>query len=116
MRDRLTGLPRLESIAGTTEVAIATSHRSRRRGLAGRKVVADSSLALLLPRTRSVHTVGMAFDLDLIWLDSTGTVVRVDLSAPPVRIRTCLRAVHVIETPAGCSAAVLAVLPGAVFP
>jgi len=66
-------------------------------------VVADSSLALLLPRTRSVHTVGMAFELDLIWLDSTGTVVRVDLGVPPMRIRTCLRAVQVIETPAGCS-------------
>jgi uncharacterized protein len=55
---------------------------------------------LLLPRTRSVHTFGMRFALDLHWLDGSGEVVRIDRAVPPRRIRTCLRARSVVELPA----------------
>ena len=58
----------------------------------------------------------MAFELDLIWLDLNNKVIRVDLGVAPMRLRSCLRAVKVIEVPAGCSADLLAVLRGAVFP
>jgi uncharacterized protein len=56
-------------------------------------------LGLLLPRTRSVHTFGMCFALDLHWLDGAGRVVRVDRAVPPRRLRTCLRARAVLEVP-----------------
>jgi uncharacterized membrane protein (UPF0127 family) len=55
--------------------------------------------ALLLPRCRSVHTVGMRFPLDLFWLDCAGEVIRVDREVPPWRARTCRAAVAVIEVP-----------------
>lgn len=55
---------------------------------------------LHIPRCRSVHTFGMRYPLDLVWLDGRGTVVRVDLAVPPGRVRTCRRARSVIEIPA----------------
>ena len=67
-----------------------------------------SDVGLELAPCRSVHTFGMRFALDLIWLDAAGRVVRVDEAVPPRRFRTCLRARSVIETRGGCSAAFLA--------
>ena len=67
-----------------------------------------SDLGLELAPCRSVHTFGMRFALDLIWLDRDGRVVRVDVEVPPRRVRTCLRARSVIETRGGCSGPFLA--------
>ena len=55
---------------------VANTFRARLLGLALRSRPPDH--ALLLPRTRAVHTFGMRFDLDLYWLDADGRVVRVD--------------------------------------
>jgi uncharacterized membrane protein (UPF0127 family) len=78
----------------------ATTFRARLLGLAGLPSLPDG-LGLLLPATRSVHTVGMRFALDLIWIDREGNVVRVDESVPPMRVRTCRRAWGVVELAAG---------------
>jgi hypothetical protein len=79
-------------------VKVARTFRERLIGLALlREPPADG---LLLPRTRSVHTFGMRFALDLHWLDAEGGVVRVDRAVPPGRVRTCLRARSVLELPA----------------
>ena len=59
-------------------------------------------IALLLPRTRSIHTVGMRFALDLHWLDADERVVRVDRGVRPWRVRTCRAARAVVETPSSC--------------
>jgi uncharacterized membrane protein (UPF0127 family) len=66
------------------------------------------SVGLELSPCRSVHTFGMRFALDLIWLDRDGRVLRVDESVPPRRLRTCLRARSVIEIRGGCSGPFLA--------
>ena len=63
-----------------------------------------SHLGLELAPCRSVHTFGMRFALDLIWLDAAGDVVRVDERVPPRRLRTCWRARSVIEVRGGGSA------------
>jgi hypothetical protein len=54
---------------------------------------------LLIEGCRSVHTFGMRYALDLVWLDGDGAVIRVDRGVPPRRVRTCLRARSVIEAP-----------------
>jgi uncharacterized membrane protein (UPF0127 family) len=54
---------------------------------------------LLLPRARSVHTFGMRFALDLIWIDPRGRPIRVDLAVPPGSVRCCPRARAVLELP-----------------
>jgi uncharacterized membrane protein (UPF0127 family) len=81
-------------------VHVATTHRSRLRGLARLDAV-PSGHALELPRTRSVHTFGMRFALDLVWVDAEDAAVRVDRGVPPGRVRTCLAAKSVIEAPSG---------------
>ncbi len=64
--------------------------------------------ALHIPGCRSVHTFGMRFVLDLIWLDGNGRPIRLDRRVAPRRMRTCLAARSVIETNAGQADAFLA--------
>ena len=62
-----------------------------------------AGVGLSLAPCRSIHTFGMRFALDLIWLDGAGRVVRVDEGVPPRRFRTCLAARSVIETRGGAA-------------
>jgi uncharacterized membrane protein (UPF0127 family) len=95
---RVAGLPTRERDG--LVVHVAQTHRAKLRGLA-RLDAMPSGHALELPATRSVHTFGMRFALDLYWLDSDGATIRVDRSVGPRRVRTCRRAKSVIEAPAG---------------
>ena len=80
-------------------LAIVTAHglRARLRGLALRSE--PPGFALLIPRCRSVHTFGMRFALDLLWLDRDGRVVRADRAVPPRRVVSCRGADAVVEVP-----------------
>jgi len=101
LSDRLAGLESRPLPGGLT-LLVAGDRRTRRRGLA--HLDADAlppGHALLFERCRSVHTVGMRFALDLVWLDGAGAVVRVDRAVAPRRVRTCLRARCVVEVVAG---------------
>jgi uncharacterized protein len=93
-------LLRLPVLPGTS-VRVAVGLRSRLTGLA---LLArpEDEVALLLPRTRSVHTLGMRFPLDLHWLGPDGRAVRVDRNVPPWRVRGCARARAVVERPSNC--------------
>lgn len=64
--------------------------------------------ALQIPHTPSVHTFGMRFSLDLIWLAKDGSLVRVDRGVPSKRMRICIRARSVVETLSGEADAFLA--------
>lgn len=81
-------------------LADATSPAARFLGLAGLDEM-PSDLGLRFTRCRSVHTFGMRFALDLVWLDAQGTVARIDRDVPPRRVRSCRAARAVIETSAG---------------
>lgn len=54
-------------------VEVASSRTDRRRGLLGRDGIEG---ALLIERTKSVHTVGMRFPIDVAHLADDGTVLR----------------------------------------
>jgi hypothetical protein len=69
------------------------------RGLALRREPPGEPL--LIPRCRSVHTFGMRFPLDLVWLGRGGRVLRIDCDVPPWRVRSCRGAVEVLEVAAG---------------
>jgi uncharacterized membrane protein (UPF0127 family) len=82
------------------EIIVARSRRARLLGLALRRHPPPGR-ALLLPRCRSVHTFGMRFALDLVWLDRSGDVLAIDERVPPLQVRTRPAAASVIEAPAG---------------
>lgn len=97
--ERFAGLPH-RSLAGRLTVVEARTSKARRRGLS-RLDSLPADHGLLIPRCPSVHTFGMRFSLDLIWLGKGGAVVRVDRAVPPRRMRLCVRARSVVETVAG---------------
>ncbi|HTN25408.1 MAG TPA: DUF192 domain-containing protein [Solirubrobacteraceae bacterium] len=96
---RLQGLER-RALPGGLTLLVAGDRRARALGLA-RLDALPPGHALLLERCRSVHTAGMRFALDLVWLDATGAPVRTDHGVAPRRLRTCARARAVVETAAG---------------
>jgi Uncharacterized ACR, COG1430 len=57
----------------------------------------------LIPRCRCVHTLGMLFRLDVVFLDAHGRVIRVARDIGPGRVIFEPRASAVIETEAGRS-------------
>ena len=93
------GLRAIARHAACMRVTEARGPLQRLVGLLGRRAL-DPDDALLL-RTRSVHTWGMRFALDLVWLDATGSVVRVDRGVEPWSVRSCRAAHAVLECPAG---------------
>jgi uncharacterized membrane protein (UPF0127 family) len=99
MPPRLRRLPALPGRLHGMEVRVAATARARLLGLSGLR--ARPPCGLLLPRTRSVHTFGMRFALDLVWLDARGRAIRLDPAVPPRRLRSCRAARAVIELPAG---------------
>jgi uncharacterized protein len=81
------------------EVRVATTPASRLLGLALlRRDRAGGGL--LIPGCRSVHTFGMRFALDVIFLDAGGRVLALRLGIGPARLATEREACAVLELPA----------------
>jgi len=80
---------------------IASSRRERRRGLLGRDGIEG---ALLIEGTRSVHTLGMRFPIDVAHLDEDGLVLRTCTMGRHRIGRPVVRARRVLEAEAGCFA------------
>lgn len=98
-RRRLDPLPARE-LPGGLVVHVADGPMARLRGLA-RLDGLPPERGLLLTRTKSVHTLGMRFALDLVWLDRRGSVVRVDHAIAPRKHAACRQARSVVEVAAG---------------
>lgn len=77
---------------------IASSRRARRRGLLGRDGIEG---ALLLERTRSVHTLGMRFSIDVAHCDAAMRVLRVTTMRANRVGCPVWRAAAVVEAEAG---------------
>jgi uncharacterized membrane protein (UPF0127 family) len=93
---RFRGLERVEVLGST--VPVASSLRSRLIGLALLRHE-RSGPGLLIPRCRSVHTFGMRFPLDVLFLDAEGRVLELRRSVPPCRVLRCPGAMAVLELP-----------------
>jgi uncharacterized protein len=93
---RFRRLERVELLG--SDVPVATTWLSRLLGLAllsrGR-----AGAGLLIPGCRSVHTIGMRFKLDLLFLDREGRVIEMRRDVPAGRIVRCSGADSVLELP-----------------
>ena len=83
-----------------TSVEIAATRKSRRRGLLGRDGLDEASAMLLAPCT-AVHTVGMRFAIDVVFVDRQGYAVKVVRGLRPWRIALAAGGRAVIEMAAG---------------
>ena len=96
MRGECTPLPASLCV----RIAVANSGWRRLRGLAGRRHPPDG-WALLFPRCRSVHTFGMRFPIDVVFLDEAGWPIEIRQGVRPGRVVICRRADAVLELQAG---------------
>lgn len=85
-------------IAHSVELAGTAAQRSK--GLLGRTSLAPGTGLWIVP-CESVHTFGMKFALDLVYLDRLYRVVKIRTGVPPWRISASLRAHSVLELPSG---------------
>jgi uncharacterized protein len=87
------------------QLTLAVTRATRRQGLLGRDRM-EQGEALWIAPSRGVHTFGMRFAIDVVALDSEGTVVDCVESMPPWRVRLPRRGTKgVLELPAGTVAA-----------
>ncbi|HEU5410091.1 MAG TPA: DUF192 domain-containing protein [Candidatus Acidoferrales bacterium] len=84
-----------------TEVTVANSYFPRLVGLLGKtKRWAQLGKALWIVPSSGVHTIGMLFPIDLIYLDKEKQVVHVEEYVRPFRIsKMSLKTKSVIELP-----------------
>jgi len=74
-----------DSVLLTDSIEVAAKFGDRLRGLLGRdSLPADSGL--LLSGVNGVHTFGMAFPIDVVFIDAEGKVLKVIASMSPARI------------------------------
>ena len=79
------------------ECRVASRFLERLRGLIRSDPASREARGLLLVPCSSVHTFGMSFPLDLVFLDRCGGVVRVCRDVPPGRVVPCVGAHAVLE-------------------
>lgn len=86
-----------------SEVELADTSWTRMRGLLGRKPDEfTSGKGLWIVPSQGVHTVGMSFPIDVVYLDSQRRVIHICQRLEPFRIAALkFRARSVIELPAG---------------
>ena len=97
-RLRILNLTRQSVLADSVEVA--DHGATRRKGLLGRSGLADGEGLWIVP-CESVHTFGMKFPIDLVYLDRKKKVKKVRSGVPPWRLSACLSAHSVLELASG---------------
>jgi len=95
---RVTNITRNTQIA--TSVEIAESGARRSKGLLGRKGLGPGEGLWIVP-CEAVHTFGMQFSIDLVYLDREYRIRKIRKNVRPWRLSACLSAHSVIELPAG---------------
>ena len=98
LRLHVENLTRHTVLAECLEVADSSAKRSK--GLLGRNALSRGGGLWILP-CESVHTFGMQFSIDLVYVDRKHRIRKLRSDVPPWRISACLTAHSIIELPAG---------------
>lgn len=99
---KLVNITRGEVLAG--KAAVAETPGSRRRGLLSTDSLPDGE-GLLIVACRQVHTFGMRYPIDVIFVDESWTVKRIVHAMKPGRLTTLVMSSRaVLELPAGKAA------------
>ena len=98
MRIQIVNLSRHTELA--TRAEIASSGAKRTKGLLGRKGLSPGEGMWIIP-CEAVHTFGMQFPIDLVYIDKKHRVRKVRSNVAPWRISACFSAHSVLELPVG---------------
>jgi uncharacterized protein len=98
LRLRISNLTRQSELASCAEVA--DDGAKRRKGLLGRRELRPGEGLWIRP-CEAVHTFGMHFPIDLVYLDRDLRVKKVKSDVPPWRLSACLTAHSVLELASG---------------
>lgn len=79
---------------------IANTSATRRTGLLKHETLPEGEGMWIVP-CEAVHTFGMKFDIDVLYLNKSKKVLKIRSSMPKRRISFCLTAHSVLELPAG---------------
>ena len=101
---RLAVFNETRGIAVARWVSKAFTSESRRKGLLGRESLPPGEGLWIRP-CEGIHTLGMRFAIDLIYLDRHCRIRKLVQNVRPWRISLCLSAHSVLELPAGAVAA-----------
>ena len=85
-------------------VGIADTSAKRRTGLL-KHTGLEAGEGLWIAPTEAVHTFGMKFPIDVVFLDKKRKVLKIRSEMPRSRMALCLRAQSVLELPSGRAAA-----------
>jgi uncharacterized membrane protein (UPF0127 family) len=97
-RLKVLNLTRQTMLADCLEVA--DHGASRRKGLLGRSGLPAGEGLWIVP-CESVHTFGMKFPIDLVYVDRNKKVKKIRSGVPPWRLSACLSANSVLELSSG---------------
>ena len=97
-RYRVVNVTRNTVLASLLEVA--DNAKTRRKGLLGRKSLAPGEGLWIIP-CESIHTLFMAFAIDLVYLDRQNRIKKLRSKVVPWRLSACLSAHSVLELPCG---------------
>ena len=82
----------------------AGTSRERRQGLLGRASL-ETGAGLWIAPCEAVHTIGMKFPIDVLFLDKKRRVLKIRKDMKQWRMAACFRAHSVLELPAGTAEA-----------
>jgi uncharacterized protein len=97
-RLRVWNLTRQVELAGS--VAVADRAATRNKGLLGRNGLGPGEGLWIIP-CEAIHTFGMRFSIDLVYLDRNKRVKKVTSDVRPWRMSGCLLAHSVLELASG---------------
>ncbi len=92
---------RTQGVPLATEVRLAGTIWTRMKGLLGRRDFPPGKGLWIRP-SQGVHTIGMAFPIDVAYLDRDGRILRVYHQLAPFRVAALsMKTRSVLELPAG---------------
>jgi uncharacterized membrane protein (UPF0127 family) len=101
---------KIDNLTRKTQLAsnavVAGSGAKRTKGLLGRKSLEPGEGMWIVP-CEAVHTFGMRFPIDLVYLDRKQRVKKVRSNVVPWRLSACLSAHSILELPSGTIEATL---------
>lgn len=87
----------LNNNSGKFEILVANNFLARAAGLLFRKKLASSQCLLITP-CRSIHTIGMYYTIDIVFIDAFGYITDIHYNVKPFKVITAsVNACSVVE-------------------